>query len=48
MPDIGSVAWEHYVAFGTLASVIIYQESQKRRYQRILEKLAKIVVPDEE
>lgn len=44
----GSVEWEHYVAFGVLASVILYQEAQKRRYMRILEKLAKVWTPNEE
>jgi hypothetical protein len=48
MPEIGSTNWEHYAAIAALASVVVYQEAQKRRYQRILEKLAKVVVPDEE
>lgn len=44
----GSPHWEHYVAIGVLASTIVYQEAQKRRYMRILEKLAKVWTPNDE
>ena len=39
---------EHYIAIGALASTVVYQELQKRRYMRVLEKLAKVAVPNEE
>lgn len=44
----GSQQWEYYTVIGALASVIVYQEIQKRRSTRILEKLAKVWTPNEE